>query len=85
MDHCDELANMIGYYDRVNPLDGSKVRNINSKDIWDGFHGWKVAKANNIMTFRDQVCKSCYDDSVAPKPKVTWKDVVYSYKPYAKL
>lgn len=86
IDHQDDIAKISGYYDRTNPVDGRKVRNINNKDIYDGFYGWKKAKMNNIMTFRDQVCKSCFDDTVAPKALAQpWKDIEISYRPYAKL
>lgn len=42
------------------------MRNYCNKSIYEGFYGWKNAKKASIMTFRDETCKSCFDDSVAP-------------------
>ena len=70
------------FYNRTG-RDGKPMRNIDNKSIYDGFYGWKKAKKASIMTFRDQTCKSCYDDNVAPLNPVKWADFVISSKPYA--
>lgn len=87
IDAQDDLCKMPGneFYNRTG-RDGKPMRNVSNKDLYDGFYGWKKAKKASIMTFRDQTCKSCYDDTKAekalPKP---WAEFVVSAQPYASV
>ena len=83
IDAQDELAKMCGYNKRTK--NGKPMRYYCNKSLYDGFYGWKKAKKTNIMTFRDQTSKNCFEgnNSVAPLNPEKWKDLIISSKPYA--